>query len=55
MLADLTVTSGKRVPTVFLPNGDGESADTNDTYSATYDWLVAFRDFCTQPGGFEVF
>ena len=55
MLADLTVTSSKRVPTVFLPNGDGESADTNDTYSATYEWLVAFRDFCTQSGGFEVY
>jgi len=55
MLADLTVTSSKRVPTVFLPNADVESADTNNIYSASYDWLVAFRDFCSQSGGFEVF
>jgi hypothetical protein len=34
MLADLTVTSSNRVPTVFLPNGDVEPADTNDIYSA---------------------
>jgi hypothetical protein len=28
--------------------------DTNEIYSASYDWLVAFRDFCRQSGGFEV-
>jgi hypothetical protein len=55
MRADLTVTSSKRVPIVFLPNGDVESADTNDIYSSSYEWLVAFRDFCRQSGGFEVF
>jgi len=55
MLADLTVTSSKRVPTVLLPNGDAEPAERNDSYSASYDWLVALRDFCRQSGGFEVF
>ena len=55
MVADLAVTSTKRSPTVFLPNGDIESVDTNDPYSASYEWLVAFRDFCRQSGGFEVF
>jgi hypothetical protein len=54
MLADLTVTSSKRAPTALLPNGDAESVDTNEIYSASYDWLVAFRDFCRQSGGFEV-
>ena len=55
MLADLTVTSSKRAPTMFVPNGDVDSVDTNVIYSASYDWLVAFRDFCRQSGGFEVF
>ena len=54
MLADLTVTSSTRAPTVLLPNGDAESVDTNELYSASYDWLVAFRDFCRQSAGFEV-
>lgn len=55
MLADLTVTARKRVPIDFSPNGGAEPLDPNDLYSASYDWLVAFRDFCRQSGGFEVF
>jgi hypothetical protein len=54
MLADLTVTSGSRVATLFSHNGCAESVDAKDLYSASYDWLVAFRDFCRQSGGFEV-
>jgi hypothetical protein len=54
MLADLTIMSRKRIPAVFSPNGGAESIDINDIYSASYDWLVAFRDFCRQSGGFEV-
>ena len=53
MFADLTVTSSKRVPVVWKPNGDVEG-DTNGLYSASYDWLVTFRDFCRQSGGFDV-
>ena len=53
MLADLTITSDRRPPTVFLPNGESEWYD--DIYSASYDWLVTLRDFCRQSGGFEVY
>lgn len=54
MLADLTIAPRRRVPIVFLPNDGAESIDANDLYSASYEWLVAFRDFCRQSGGFEV-
>ena len=53
MLADLTITSDAHPPTVFSPNGESEWYD--DTYSASYDWLVTFRDFCRQSEGFEVY
>src|SRR5262245_6808658 len=55
MLADLTVTSRKPVPIVFRPNSDVESIDKNELYSTSHEWLVTFRDFCRQCGGFEVF
>jgi hypothetical protein len=29
--------------------------DRDDLYSATYEWLVTFRDFCRQSDGFDVF
>jgi hypothetical protein len=54
MLADLTVGPRRRVPIVFSPNDSAASIDANDLYSASYDWLVAFRDFCRLSGGFEV-
>jgi hypothetical protein len=28
--------------------------DTNDLYSATYEWLARFRDFARASGGFKV-
>src|SRR5262245_16571478 len=55
VLADLTVTSRKKVPVVLSPSHPVESIDVNDLYSASYDWLVEFRDFCRQSGGFEVY
>jgi len=54
MLPDLTVTSSKREPVVWTPNGDIEG-DTKGLYSASYEWLVVFRDFCRQSEGFEIF
>jgi len=29
-------------------------ADLNDLYSATFEWLDKFRDFCAECGGFQV-
>jgi hypothetical protein len=53
MLADLTVTAAKRKPVVFSP-AHNEQVDVNDLYSASFEWLVSFRDFCRRSGGFKV-
>jgi len=31
-----------------------EDVDAKEAYSATYEWLVMFRDFCRTSGGFKV-
>ncbi len=31
-----------------------EDGDWDRHYSASYDWLVEFRDFCRTSGGFDV-
>jgi len=54
MLADLTVTSETKIPVVFSSSSE-EKVDDNDLYSATYEWLVAFKEFCRQSDGFDVF
>ena len=54
MLADFTVTSDQKTPVVFLPDGNSHDVDVNDLYSASYEWLSDFRDFCRQSDGFEV-
>jgi hypothetical protein len=46
MRADLTVTS--------LPQPVDLRSDPNELYSATYDWLCRFSDFCRRSGGFDV-
>jgi hypothetical protein len=49
--ADLTVTAApKRVAEFHKP----ETIDTIDLYSAKYEWLVQFKDFCERCGGFRV-
>ena len=49
---DLSVTGvPKKVAEFHKP----ESIDAVDLYSATYEWLVRFKDFCEYCGGFEVF
>jgi hypothetical protein len=49
---DLSVTGApKKVAEFHKP----ESIDAVDLYSATYEWLVRFKDFCEYCGGFEVF
>ena len=44
MLADLGVTAKLKSGEIFA----------EDVYSAMYDWLVRFRDFCRRCGGFRV-
>jgi hypothetical protein len=48
---DLSMTDApKKVAEFHKP----ESIDTVDLYSASYEWLVQFRDFCERCGGFKV-
>lgn len=54
MLADLTITSDERKPTTFSPTGSADVVDVNDLYSASYEWLVEFGEFCRSSGGFKV-
>ena len=44
LLADLGVTAKPKSGDTFA----------EDVYSATYDWLVRFRDFCRCSAGFRV-
>lgn len=46
MRADLSVTAS--------PQPLDLNSDTNELYSACFEWLVRFRDFCRSSGGFEV-
>ena len=52
--ADLTVTDAPKIPQVFAPDSKPEDIDVVNLYSATYDWLVKFKDFCRSSGGFKV-
>lgn len=52
--ADLTITSGPKKRVVFTPSSKVEDFDAVEIYSATYAWLVMFRDFCRTSAGFEV-
>jgi hypothetical protein len=52
MRADLVVTAEPKQRW----NSDAKPGeiDVNDTYSATYEWLVEFAAFCRRSGGFKV-
>jgi len=52
--ADLTVTSIPKVPQVFAPDSKPGDIDVTNLYSATYEWLIIFKDFCKRCNGFEV-
>ena len=54
MSVDLTVTSAPKVPQVFAPDTRVDNIDVINLYSATYEWLVTFKDFCRRCGGFMV-
>ena len=55
MRGDLTVTAEPKNNWVFTPETQPEEIDATDIYSATYEWLTQFADFCRRSGGFEVF
>ena len=53
--ADLSVTDIPKEPQVFGPDINPDDIDVTNLYSATYDWLVTFKDFCKRCGGFTVY
>jgi hypothetical protein len=55
MRADLTVTAGPRPTVMFSANGVKPDVSDIDRYSASFEWLVTFRDFCRTCGGFDVY
>jgi hypothetical protein len=52
--ADLSLTNKPKNLTFFTPGMKAEDIDAIELYSATYEWLVTFRDFCRTSGGFTV-
>ena len=52
--ADLTVTNEPKRAAVFTPGMKVEDLDAIEIYSATYEWLAMFRDFCRSSEGFKV-
>ena len=54
MRADLSITSIPKKRFVITPTTKVEDIDEVEAYSASYDWLAQFRDFCRSSGGFEV-
>jgi hypothetical protein len=54
MLSDLTVTAKPKVKLILTPTTKPDDIDAVDIYSASYEWLGKFVDFCRRSGGFEV-
>jgi hypothetical protein len=54
VLADLTVTDRPKKRLIIAPGSKIDQIDAIDAYSASYEWLVKFRDFSRASGGFEV-
>ena len=55
MLADVTVASDERKLVEIGATATTANADENDLFSANFEWLGTFGDFCRRSGGFEVF
>jgi hypothetical protein len=51
---DLTITSEPKKRAVFTPTSKVEDFDAIEVYSASYEWLVMFRNFCCTSQGFTV-
>ena len=54
ILANLSTTTAPKKKVVFTPTTKAEEIDANDLYSATFEWLAMFRDFCKASHGFDV-
>lgn len=54
MRADLAVASKPKKRLIISPRTRLENIDANEIYSASYEWLVTFKQFCRNSGGFEV-
>jgi hypothetical protein len=52
--ADLSITATPKVLQTFTPDTKPDDIDAVNLYSATYEWLVTFKDFCKRSEGFEV-
>ena len=52
--ADLTVTEQPKKLAVFTPDSKAKDFDAVEIYSATYEWLVTFQNFCRSSQGFRV-
>jgi len=51
--ADMSVTAAPW-ETVYTAGMPVSEIDGNELYSARYEWLMQFRDFCQRSGGFRV-
>lgn len=51
---DMSITAEPKPPMVFKPGMSADEIDAVELYSAQYEWLVRFRDFCERSGGFKV-
>ena len=54
VLYDLTITDRPKTPLIITPGTKTDEINAIDVYSASYEWLVKFRDFSRTSGGFEV-
>jgi hypothetical protein len=54
LLADLTVSDTPKKRMIITPDTMIHQIDVVNVYSASYEWLVEFRDFSRTSGGFEV-
>lgn len=54
VLADLTVTDTPKKRLIITPGTKIDQIDAIDAYSASYEWLIKFREFSRNSGGFEV-
>ena len=52
--ADLKITAAPRTLQAFTPETKLDDIDGLNLYSATYEWLVDFKEFCRRSGGFRV-
>lgn len=51
---DLTIASEPKKPVIFTPTSKVEDYNPVEEYSASYEWLVMFRDFCRTSQGFRI-